>query len=213
MATAAVDELSFLEEAVQATGDLIMDVHARQWKSQTACEAMDVGTLVAHLVGGLEQFSAIPAAGPDRASGQPSPPAPPSLQPDEAAAAYVNAGEQMVDAWSLPGAVERAYPMPWGETPGVTLVGFMVIEQVTHGWDLTQATGQAVPFGDELVEHTLTMARSFDDASIRVPGMFGPIVEIAPDAPAIDRLAAFLGRHPSLANPTVGGGTDRLPAG
>ena len=76
------------------------------------------------------------------------------------------------------------------------LVVFMVIEQVTHGWDLARATGQEPSFGDELAEATLTLARSYDDGTIRVPGLFGPIVEIPFGASAIDRLAAFLGRRP-----------------
>ncbi len=102
----------------------------------------------------------------------------------------------MLEAWSGDGALGAAYAMPWGETPGMALVGFMVIEQVTHGWDLARATGQPPKFGDELAQATLELARGYDDASIRVPGMFGPIVEIGAGAPAIDKLAAFLGRRP-----------------
>lgn len=119
-----------------------------------------------------------------------------SLDIEDAALAYATASERLLAAWSVEGVLEREYEMPWGTTPGGFLMGFMVIEQVTHGWDLARATGQAPAFGDALVEVTLQLARSFDDESIRVPGMFGPIVEAPSNAAPIDRLAAFLGRRP-----------------
>ena len=72
----------------------------------------------------------------------------------------------------------------------------MIIEQVVHGWDLGRAVDRPAGYDDELVEHTLELAHRHDDPMIRVPGMFGPVVEISSSAPAIDRLAAFLGRHP-----------------
>ncbi len=104
--------------------------------------------------------------------------------------------ERMLSAWSAPGVVDDRYDMPWGETPGTMLVGFMVIEELGHGWDLARASGQDPGFDDDVVHATLDMARAYDDESIRVPGMFGPVVPIADDAPPIDQLAAYLGRRP-----------------
>ncbi len=197
MTAPSVDELHFLREAVRATDCLIAGIPRTHWRTPTVCEDMDVGRLVAHLAGGLEQFAGVPASSGLGPSSEAAPVAEePSFEPDEGLAAYRAAGVRMLMAWSAPGVLDRSYPMPWGETPGSALVGFMVIEQVTHGWDLGRATGRPAPFGDALVEHTLELAQGFDDESIRVPGMFGPIVDIAPDAPAIDRLAVFLGRQP-----------------
>ena len=104
----------------------------------------------------------------------------------------------MLTAWSEPDVMERTYEMPWGDTPGSTLAGFMLIEQVTHGWDLAKATGQDIVVDDEVFDTTLSLARENDDEAIRVPGMFASAVEIDDGAPTIDRLAAFLGRHPDL---------------
>ena len=102
----------------------------------------------------------------------------------------------MLDAWSPQGVIDRVYPMAWGDTPGDMLVGFSLIEQVTLGWDLAHATGQAARFPSDVVEATSRLAHASVDESVRVPGMFGSAVPVADDAPALDRLAAFLGRRP-----------------
>ncbi len=193
MTDSPTDELSFLQRAVNATADLISHIDPDRWQAATPCEEMDVTALVAHLVSGLEGFAEVPTTS-DWATA--APPEEQRLEVDEAAAAYERAGGLMSAAWSAPGVIERSYPMPWGETPGSALVEFMIIEQVVHGWDLERATGRSARFDDELVDHTLELARRYDDPTIRVPGMFGPAVDIASDAPAFDRLAAFLGRHP-----------------
>ena len=156
---------------------------------------MDVADLVQHLVGGLDQFAAVPAAGESETAAATGS-AVSAVEHHEAPTVYLTSCKRLVKAWTAPGALGRSYAMPWGETPGVMLVGFMVIEQVTHGWDLARATGQEPSFGDELAEATLELACSYDDEAIRVPGMFGPAVAVPSAAAAIDRLAGFLGRRP-----------------
>src|SRR6266513_3088890 len=63
-----------------------------------------------------------------------------------------------------------------------------------HGWDLAQATGQPALFPDRLAEQELAFTRHAlaDLPAGRSP--FGPPQPVATDAPAIDRLAACLGR-------------------
>jgi uncharacterized protein (TIGR03086 family) len=204
METNQPETMSMLTAAVPVTSRLIARIMTDQWRAATPCEGMDVIGLVSHLVAGLEQFAALPMipahgptdvapAGPPDSAGSPPDP---KLEPHEAAAAYVAAGGRMLEAWSAAGALARMYPMPWGDTAGATLVGFMVIEQVTHGWDIARATAQKPLYSEELVAGTLALAGTYDDSTIRVPGMFGPAVDTPVSAPTIDRLAAFLGRHP-----------------
>lgn len=189
------DLLALLTEATTAAGELVAAIPVDKWGAPTPCEDMDVAGLVAHLVGGLDQFAAIPSS--SAAAGDDGDPAveDPALEWNEASARYSAACSRLLDAWSTPGTLETVYDMPWGETPGAMLMGFMVIEQVTHGWDLARATGRPATFGDGLAEATLTLAESYDDDTIRVPGMFGPAVDAPAGSPPIDRLAAFLGRR------------------
>ena len=76
--------------------------------------------------------------------------------------------------------------------PQATLVAS---EMLTHGWDLARATGQQMPTDDVDVEQVLTGMKRSLRPEARKPG-FGPEVQSSPDAPPIDRLAAFLGRQP-----------------
>ena len=190
MTTDSGDTTSLLRDAIPKTYQLVLGITSPQWQAPTPCEGMDVAGLVTHLVGGLEAFALVPAAGGSTDAPELS------LDIEDAALAYATACERFLAAWSTEGALEHEYEMPWGSTPGSFLMGFMVIEQVTHGWDLARATGQTPAYDDALVEATLQLARSYGDESIRVPGMFGPVVEISVDATPIDRLVAFLGRRP-----------------
>jgi uncharacterized protein (TIGR03086 family) len=64
---------------------------------------------------------------------------------------------------------------------------------LTHGWDLAQATGMPAQIPDELAEQALAFVRH----QLSTPPRTGRFAEPQPldgNAPALDRLAAFLGR-------------------
>jgi uncharacterized protein (TIGR03086 family) len=191
---ARVESTALLDRAASATAQMIEGIDAERWHDATPCEEMDVLALVEHMVTGLDQFAGV---GFGRPLVDPTDPQPgPSLTPESSLASYRSAADQMHDAWARPGAVEKSYDMPWGTTPGTALVDFMVIEEVTHGWDLARATGQHCALDDDLVAATLDRAHQYDGPMIRVPEMFGPEVSVPDTAPLVDRLAGFLGRRP-----------------
>ena len=71
-------------------------------------------------------------------------------------------------------------------------------EVVLHGWDLAQGTGQEFTVRDEdvatcfaFVEPT-TLPGNEDSRG----GLFGPVVPVPIDAPALDRLLGAAGRRP-----------------
>jgi uncharacterized protein (TIGR03086 family) len=86
--------------------------------------------------------------------------------------------------------------MPMGTLPGLAVLGVRLLETVTHGWDLAQATGQNASFDDEVVRAAAGIAHA-NLGGERPPGFpFAPPVKVEDDRPAIDRLAAFMGRRP-----------------
>ncbi|MDI3404873.1 TIGR03086 family metal-binding protein [Streptomyces cavernicola] len=104
--------------------------------------------------------------------------------------------DELAEAWREPAAWE-------GETRagGVTLpaavMGVVAVDElVIHGWDLARATGQ------EYVPDPECLAAAYDflDQS-RVPEargtIFGPVVEVPPEAPLLDQAIALSGRNPS----------------
>jgi uncharacterized protein (TIGR03086 family) len=109
--------------------------------------------------------------------------------------AFRAAAGRLADALRTPGMETRTYDLPIGRLPDSALAGIRITELLGHGWDLARATGQPADFPDDLAERALTEARN--QLRNRPEGPHAPFAPQAPvpdDAPAIDRLAAFLGR-------------------
>jgi uncharacterized protein (TIGR03086 family) len=64
---------------------------------------------------------------------------------------------------------------------------------LTHGWDLARATGQPADLPDDLAEQSLAFVRTQLTEQARA-GRFGPAQNARDNAPALERLVAFLGR-------------------
>jgi uncharacterized protein (TIGR03086 family) len=88
------------------------------------------------------------------------------------------------------------HPMT-GSFPLATAIDMFYTSDIfMHAWDLARASGQ---------EDTLDMdeaARLFEgmlpiDAMLRQSGQYGPRIAVPDDAPALDRLMAFIGRDPA----------------
>jgi hypothetical protein len=76
-------------------------------------------------------------------------------------------------------------PTPCTGTPGLVL----------HGWDLARAVG--LDYRPDPAEVEACLGFVGPTASPEgVPGLFGPIVAVAPDAPSFDRLLGLSGRDP-----------------
>ena len=180
--------LADLQAAIADTEAIIAGIPAGQWNAPTPCAGVDVRGLVNHLVAGNLYFAALitGAAIPDGDA---------DLLGGEPAEAFRAAAAGLVTALGTPGVLDGMYPLPFGPVPGADLIEIRLTEHLGHGWDLARATGQPVPFPDELAERGLAVARR--QVRNRPAGAhrpFGPAVAVPAGAPAIDRLAGFLGR-------------------
>ena len=99
----------------------------------------------------------------------------------------------MRNSFDQPGALERAYHGPLGAISGAAWLQVRITDLLAHGWDLARATGQPAELPEDLAEQALVFSRVQMSSVSRI-GRFGPAQPVADDAPAIDRLAAFLGR-------------------
>lgn len=89
--------------------------------------------------------------------------------------------------------MERAYHGPPGTISGAAWLHVRITDLLAHGWDLARATGQPAELPEDLAEQALIFSRA-QMATVSRTGRFGPAQPVADDAPAIDRLVAFLGR-------------------
>ncbi len=173
--------------AFDAVADLIGNIRADQWSAPTPCADWTVHRVVTHLIGMNRVFAALLA-------GQP-PPARPSADHAEGdpARAYRESATALLTAFGQPGVLDRTYHGPLGAATGAERLQVRLYDLLAHGWDLAQATEQPAGLPDELAEQSLAFARIQVTEQTR-PGRFGPAQAVAEQAPAIERLAAFLGR-------------------
>jgi uncharacterized protein (TIGR03086 family) len=190
------DPFQPLATALDGTGRLVAGVPDDRWEAPTPCADWSVRQLVNHVVGGNRLFARV-------LSGQPLPPveqlgrrAGEDQLGDDPVAAWRGSAEAMLAAFRGPGVLERTHTVPAGTLPGPAVLHLRIVETLVHGWDLARATGQQPAFPDELAEPELAFSR---DLLARLPEgrePFGPSRPADDGAPAIDRLAALLGRTP-----------------
>jgi uncharacterized protein (TIGR03086 family) len=189
---------------VVADSDRLFDAVARlvdgigpdQWTAPTPCPDWNVRQLLQHVTNGNVIFATI-ATG-ERAPGP--------ITPEERAIDWLGAdpgagfratGKVMHDAFMTPGFLYGRFETPvMGEQSGTTMVHMRMNELLVHGWDLARASGQPAALPEDLAEGALRLwqTRLADRPRQGMP--FDEPTPIAGDAPAIDRLAAFLGRKP-----------------
>ena len=179
--------LEQLARALDATEHLIAAVREEQWTAATPCSEWNVRELVNHVVAGNHMFASILRDAPATA---PPPPPPDSELLD----AYHSSAAGLLAAFGQPGVLERVFMVPFGSVPGIVALHLRITEVLVHGWDLARASGQRAEFPADLAEQALDFSRGKlgNIPSGRQP--FQPPQPVADDAPAIDRLAALLGR-------------------
>jgi uncharacterized protein (TIGR03086 family) len=169
-------EVDQLARAFAAVDDLIARIRAEQWSASTPCSEWTVRQLVAHPIGMNRVFIALLNDEP-----MPRPAAPPAEA--DPVGAFRDSAATLQAAFDRPGVLERTYSVALGAATGAERLQIRLYDLLAHGWDLAQATGQpALGF----VRSQLT-----DQAR---PGRFAPAQPAADNAPAIERLVAFLGR-------------------
>jgi uncharacterized protein (TIGR03086 family) len=148
----------------------------------TPCDDWDVRSLMNHMLDTQRYF-----VGAARGSGA-SPPSthPPELLGDDPVAAFEQARAETLSTFGEDGVIEKTGPS----------LGIAFSDQLLHGWDLAQATGQDATMPGGLPEAAYEMIHGrFTDEQRK--GVFKPEVTVAPNASAQDRLLGYTGRNPS----------------
>jgi uncharacterized protein (TIGR03086 family) len=120
--------------------------------------------------------------------------APGDTTDDGWAAAIADLAARSRRAWAVPGVMERTFTLSMGTMPAPVVLSSTLLELVVHGWDVSQATGEAAAIPDALAVPILAFARGAiaDDAR---GDMFAADLGLG-HTPS-DQLVAFLGRKPS----------------
>jgi len=106
--------------------------------------------------------------------------------------------DELVQAWRRPSAWDGMTEAGGVTLPAPVMAQVAVDELVLHGWDLARSTGQ--PFDcdpaslDAVLAFTAAMSQPGGEAGRA--GLFGPVVPVASEAPALDRALGSSGRDP-----------------
>jgi len=182
----SIDTLSDAQQAARETlGNASRDVLT----NSSPCTEWDVAALIDHLVGSqywfLEAISApMPGGGNTKASS------------GDYVAAFDVVASSVMEALSSDGFASRPVDLPFGTFTGDQFIDFVSLETLAHAWDIARATSQSTDLAPNAAEHLLVIARALMGEEGRSQSTnFGPVQPCASDAPAADRLAAYLGRH------------------
>ncbi len=181
------DLLAALDRALAGTDRLITGIDAGQWSASTPCTEWDVRAVVTHLVSGNLYFAAL-------VRDDPQPDRSHAPRADDPIDVYRSSSATLRTAFAQPGVLERVYQAPIGPAPGSVLVHLRITELLVHGWDLARATGQPADLPADLAETELAVWRAQFSDGVPDGRPFASPQPVTAHAPAIDHLAAFLGR-------------------
>jgi uncharacterized protein (TIGR03086 family) len=184
----ATDQVDQLSAVLDVTGRLVAGVRDEQWADPTPCSEWNVRDLVSHIVASNRLFTAI------LTHSEPPGPADPVSAPARLVRAYQDSAPELVAAFSQPGVLDEVFTVPFATVPGAVALHLRIIEMLMHGWDVARATGQPAEFPADITEQELAFSRSIIGQIPPGRQPFAPSLPDSDEAPAIDRLAALLGR-------------------
>jgi uncharacterized protein (TIGR03086 family) len=193
------DPRLMLNRAFDQAALVVNGVTPEQLHLPTPCAEFDVAALLTHLVGAAGRVSSLARGEVDNPRGgqrqTEALPIPDDLDAIGWSAAFETCRQAAATAWADDEVLERKFELPWGTFNGVFVAQMYTMELTVHGWDLATATDQRSLLDDDLA--TATLAGAYAMLPPEPRGGFIPfeaVVPVAEDAPAYDRLAAYLGR-------------------
>lgn len=204
------DPRPLFDRAVTIGTSVLATVRPEQLDHPTPCTDFDVRRLLGHLVEVLQKVAAI-GRGADPFTL--SPVSERQVADDGYLDAWLEAAEDVRQAWADDGALTRIVRLPWSVRPGDETLAAYINEVSVHTWDLAVATGQRPVWDQRVLEVALAAITEGLPAGNRIASIeafrqtmpeefrsdaapFGEAVEVPHSAPLIDRLVAWNGRRP-----------------
>jgi uncharacterized protein (TIGR03086 family) len=194
MTTSVTETTEHLRAVLADLAAVVGGVRPAQLHDPTPCTDWDVEQLRAHIIGWLSIF----AAGFADPHGQAPRADIAGFVVSDDAVGEVRRTADMLDQALRQGAADRPLRLGDNAMPGDLAVGMLVWEYVVHGWDLARATSQAWSPPAAAVLESLAFAPAMLTEDYQGPGKpFARRVEVAADAPALERLLGVSGRDPN----------------
>ena len=180
-----------LHQGYAWTAARIAAVPADGFDAPTPCGSWVLRDLLDHVVETMTMFAdGVDTVSPDVAGDAHEVAPLGTTRWDHALAALTTRSQR---AWKAPGVMARTIELPIGAMPAPTVLSASLLELVVHGWDISQASGEAAGIPDALAVPVLAFAREAL-TDMDHGDHFAADLGIG-DTPS-DQLVAFLGREP-----------------
>lgn len=174
-------------EAVYAFDAVVARTAGTDWQNATPCDGWNATDLLQHQCAVLNGVNAVASTG---AMAKPSPPDDMS----DPQAAWAATRDALLATLDQPGVLAQKGPFWFGAETVDDMIGVVVFDATGHTWDLAQATGQPHGLSDGLAQACYDAVEPLSDMMVET-GRTGPRIEIADDAPIVDRYLALVGRQ------------------
>lgn len=178
---------------VALAGETIAAVRPDQYEATTPCPDFSVQQLARHMIAVLRRVTVSGSGGNPFTVESFADDVPDGDWPK----AWDDGTRDVKATWSDPAILGRTCELGFVSLPGAAAIVVYTAELTLHTWDIAKATGQEPSWDEAALEAPLAAMRYAVPAEPRggmVP--FGPVVEVPPDAPAIDQLVGWYGRQP-----------------
>jgi uncharacterized protein (TIGR03086 family) len=179
-----VDSLALLQQVIDETNRVIAPLSDEQLKQPSPCTEWNIRDVVNHITGGATMFAVSVEQGsvPDELAGQ--------LMGgdnvgDDPKGAFAKAADRAINAFNLPGAMEKNVVLPFGEMPATVALSIAVFDVACHACDIAEGTGQQIS-NTATFEAALEYGKQMIGPDLRAPGVFD--AEVAAPAGATIQL-------------------------
>ncbi|HCA84219.1 MAG TPA: TIGR03086 family protein [Streptomyces sp.] len=196
-----------LGPVARQVGLLLSGVTDDRLAAPTPCPEYAVRDLLQHLLGLTAAFRAAADKEFGPATATPPGSAPPAPLYDDWRRRLDRQLDELVTAWRRPAAWEGDTQAGGVTFPAADAGRVALNELLIHGWDLARATGQRYAPDEASLRVSIDLMTPAEGDPEREAGpMFGPVVYVPDDAPALDRAVGLSGRSPSWQpDPGAGG--------
>jgi uncharacterized protein (TIGR03086 family) len=186
-----MDTIELLDQGYAWTAARIAAVPVDGLDAPTPCPEWNLRDLLDHTIGTLAML--VDAIASDPAADGPDAPEVRALGSTSWDRAIAELADRNRRAWRAPGVMDRTYELPVGTMPAPVVASASLLELVVHGWDISQATGEAAAIPDALAVPVLEFARQALGDANRGDKF---AADLGRGETPSDRLVAYLGRTP-----------------
>ncbi len=170
-------------KAVYGMDHVVRAVPDDQWDQPSPCEGWNAAEVLLHAAGAVRMVDGL-ARGEqvEAAAGGPR-------------SVWAAARDSVLEGLDQPGVLQKVVDSPFGSMPVDNFLGVIMVDTLTHTWDVARSVG-----GDEQLDADLVSAGHQAllpfGAGLRGPGRFSDEIEAADDDDDQARFLKFLGRQP-----------------